>query len=200
MTFPIMTEIIPESTCGVAAIEHFEVSEQASRFSSIRGATDYVPAGKYARLSVHGQLMMTDTPMEHMTNYEFVRKANGDVLVAGLGLGMILHPIMESDKILSVTVVEKYADVIALVSPTVQHPKLTIVNADIYEWKPAKGTKFDTIYFDIWAEQSTDTLEDMKKLHLRFRSCKSKDGWMDSWRRDYLKYQKQRDNRNRWGY
>lgn len=186
-----MVEIIPEASIGIAAVEHFEVTKADAMLSGLRRG-EYVSPGMYARLRVNGRLMMTDTRMEHMTNYEFVRRARGNVLVAGLGLGMILHPLLEDEEVTSVTVIEKYADVIALVSPTVTHPKVTILNADIYEWKPAKGTKFDTVYFDIWSEQSTDTLKDMAKLHHRFRPYKTLDAWMESWRRDFLRKEKRR--------
>ena len=193
-TFPKMVKIVPESKHGIAVIEHFEVSKSASRFTSIRPG-DYVPEGKYARLRVNGQLMMSDTRFEHITNWDVVNEARGNVLIAGLGLGMILHPILDKKEVTHVTVVEKYADVIALVAPTVQCDRLTVIEGDIYQWLPEKGTKFDCVYFDIWADQSTDCLEDMKKLHLRFRPFKVKDGWMDSWRRDELKAQKRRNDR-----
>lgn len=197
-TFPSMVEIVPEASIGIAAVEHFEVNKTDAMISGFR-IGEYVSPGMYARLRVNGRLMMTDTRMEHMTNYKFVRRARGNVLVAGLGLGMILHPVLEDEEVTSVTVIEKYADVIALVGPTVKHSKLTIIHADVYEWKPAKGTKFDTIYFDIWAEQSTDTLKDMAKLHMRFRPYKTLDAWMESWRRDSLKSKKrQQRNGGRW--
>lgn len=190
-TFPSIPTIVPEGIHGVAAVEHFEVDRNAAMLTTIRRG-EFVPPGTYARLRVKGQLMMSDTPMERKTNAEFVRKAHGNVLVAGLGLGLILHPILAKEDVTSVTVVEKYEDVIALIGPTVQHPKLAIVQGDIYTWKPAKGTKYDTIYFDVWAEQSTDTLKDMAKLHLRFNKHKVKGGWMESWRREELQAQKRR--------
>jgi hypothetical protein len=195
--FPKMVEIVPEAQIGIASVEHFDVSQAASRFSALR-IGNYVPAGRYAKLKVNGFLVMSDTSMEHQTNWEFVDEARGNVLVAGLGLGMILHPVLAKPEVLSITVIEKHADVISLVGPTVTNPKLTILNADIYEWKPEKGAKFDTLYFDIWAEQSTDTLEDMRKLHMRFRSFKAKDGWMNSWRRDELRARKRSDQRRGW--
>ena len=198
--FPDMTKIIPASSHGIATIEHFEVSQAASRFSSLRSG-GWVPEGKYVKLRVNGCLMMSDTRMEHITNWEVVNEARGNVLIAGLGIGMILHPILAKKEVSHVTVVEKYADVIALVSPTVRCQKLTLVEGDVYQWLPEKGVKFDSIYFDIWAEQSTDCLEEMKELHRRFRPFKAKDGWMNSWRRDELRSQKRRDDHEdrRWG-
>ena len=194
--FPDMKTIFPmKSEHGIAKIDHVEVSILGSLQSSQDGPEAYCPPGTYCRLIVGNTLMMSDTRMERNTNAEFAREARGHVLIAGLGLGMILHPILAKPEVLSVTVIEKCADVILLVSPTVQSDKLTIIEAYIYEWKPSKGTKYDCIYFDIWSCQSTETLEDMKKLHYRFRSYKAKYGWMDSWRRKTIKNAWRRENR-----
>ena len=136
---------------------------------------------------------MSDTRYEQLTNTEVVRRAHGDVLIAGLGIGMILTRILDKPEVESVTVIEKYQDVIDLVEPHYRNPKLTVICADIYDWKPAKGTVFNCIYFDIWADQSTDCLVDMAKLHQRFKFFLDKRDdkrWMDSWNRDELKYNK----------
>ena len=36
--------------------------------------------------------------------------------------------------------------------------------ADIFEWKPARGVKFDTLYWDIWPTICVSNLKDMAKL------------------------------------
>ncbi len=200
-TFPKMVTIFKKPVAhGTAKIEHRTVSAMESAFSSLHPG-EYCPEGSYAVLRVDERLWMSDTSMEHRTNWEVVHEARGNVLIAGLGLGMILHPILAKKEVAHVTVVEKYADVIALVSPTVRCQKLTLVEGDVYQWLPEKGVKFDSIYFDIWAEQSTDCLEKMKELNHRFRPFKAKGGWMNSWRRDELRAQKRRDDREyeRWG-
>ena len=51
---------------------------------------EYVPPGRYARLFVNGTMFMSDTPMERNTNYAVVRNAHGNVLIAGLGIGLRL--------------------------------------------------------------------------------------------------------------
>lgn len=57
----------------------------------------------------------------------------GRLLVAGLGLGLFAHHLLERPDITSVEVVEIDPDVIALVAPTLpDHPDLTIVEADFY--------------------------------------------------------------------
>lgn len=60
-TFPEMWKVVPEGEHGVAKVDHFEVDESASRWSAMGGGRDWVPAGKYARLRVRNQVVMSDT-------------------------------------------------------------------------------------------------------------------------------------------
>ena len=192
-SFPKMVEVIPEGSLGEASVTHFEVTPEDAQFTLLRAVAkgrpqEFVYPGHYARLQVRHCLMMTDTQMERKTNAEFLRRARGKVLVAGLGLGMILHPILQADDVTSVLVVEKYKDVIDLVGPHVrQFPgadtKLKIVQGDIFEWKPdLSDLPFNSIYFDIWACQSPDTLVEMKKLHRRAAKWKAPGCWVASWK------------------
>jgi spermidine synthase len=99
------------------------------------------PAGTYVTLrltddSGKSQVMMSDLYYERATCVEVVQRAHGDVLVAGLGIGMILHPILRKEAVRSVTVIEGYPDVVDLVLPTLPtSEKLTVVLDDIYTWK-----------------------------------------------------------------
>lgn len=200
-----MTDVVPPGQKGIANIEHFEVSESESRFSALR-PQEYVPKGKYVRLYVNGRLFMSDTHMEKRTNLDVILKAHGDVLIAGLGIGMILIPILQDKRVTSVTVLELSQDVIDLVEPALRGygplaphiHKLRVVQADVYTWEPPKGQKFDVIYFDIWADQSTDALKEMEKLHRRYASKLNRQNhkrWMESWRRSELKYRKRQEDR-----
>jgi hypothetical protein len=142
--------------------------------------------------------MMSDTAYEQRTNREFVRAAKGHVLVAGLGIGMILVPVLQNPDVTSVTVVEKYQDVVDLVGPSLEKfsgGKLKIVCADIFTWKPEKGTRYDTLYFDIWPTVTTDNLKEMATLHRRFGRHKAAGAWMDSWERDLLLVRTRREDK-----
>lgn len=204
LTFPKMVEIVPERAIGVARVEHFEVTPEGSRQAAFgcRSVLDLPPdPGHYARLTVRGQLMMTDTYMEKRTNRAFLDAARGDVLIAGLGLGMIVHPVLAKEGVTSVTVVEKYADVIDLIRPTLPaSDKLTLVEADIFTWQPEKGRRWHCIYFDIWPDITTDNLKQMETLHRRFGRRKKPDGWMASWTHGELKAREAREKRHeaRW--
>lgn len=201
-------ELVPEGQQGVATIKHFTVSKHDSTFTAIRAMQHpgaYVPEGRYAQLLVGRELMMSDTSMERRSNVGFTWKAHGQVLVAGLGLGLILFAIADEPKVEHITVIEKYQDVIDLVGPAVKAKlgdKVTFVCADIFDWRPAKGVKFNTIYFDVWPNICTDNLKDMAKLHRAFASKLDKSDparWMDSWMRAELKRQK-RAEKNRRGF
>jgi hypothetical protein len=132
--------------------------------------------------------------MERSSNREFVRNANGKVLIAGLGIGLIIHNILEKENVSHITVIEKHKDVIDLVSPYFKSKKITFICADILEWLPPVGEKFDIIYFDIWPTICGDNMKEISMLHNRFKNKLNRsnpDCWMDSW----MKKRCQADNR-----
>lgn len=205
-TFPQMADLLPEGTSGQVTIKHFEVTERDSAFTRIRavshGRDAYVPAGRYAHLVVGHTLMMSDTPMEKRTNREVVMQAHGHVLIAGLGLGMILHPIAAKASVTEITVIEKYADVTRLVGPTLP-AKVRVIEADIFTWKPERGTRYDTIYHDVWPDITEENLDEMATLNRRFARCKAEGAWVGAWCQDELKAQRRRNRahpQRRWSW
>ncbi len=143
----------------------------------------------YVRLFKKGSgVMMSDTPMERNTNEGFLREANGDVIVFGLGLGLIIIPLLSDPTIKSITVIELYQDLIDMVSPILKpldkESRLTIIQGNAFTYKPKKEIKFDTIYFDIWQDICADDYEEHKKLMRMFRKHLNKDNpksFMDCW-------------------
>lgn len=203
--FESMAAVIPEGASGDAEVTHFEVTKQDSDFTRLRAIvtgsrTEEVDAGKYVRLKVAGQLMMSDTQMEQDTNRDFLYNASrsgGDILVGGLGVGLILVPLLRMKNVSSVLVLEKSQGVVDLVLPSLQGhlgrlgKKLKVVTADILEWKPPKGVKWDCIYFDIWPNTCVDNLVEVSKLKRKFARRLNRDNpaaWMGAWREDYLRY------------
>lgn len=183
---------------GLARITKFEISEEDSRRTALRAAAGhpdaYVRPGSYTKLHVGGQLMMSDTTMERRTNHAFVCHAHGRVLVAGLGIGLILEAVLAKPEVETVTVIEKYQDVVYLVAPHYLDryaDKLTVITADIFDWRPMpKCMTYSVIYFDIWPDICEDALVDMARLHRafgRYLDRSDSEAWMDSWQRSYLK-------------
>ncbi len=197
--FEAMVDIVPAGRAcydgqKTVTVEHFEIDAVPVR--AFMHPDEYVVPGRYARLMVNGSVMMSDVLNEQRTNRTPVVNAKGDMLIAGLGLGMILVPILKNTKVTTVTVVEKNAAVILLVAKHISRiapGKLQVFQADIHTWQPAtKGRQFDAIYFDIWGDQSTDDVDTMKTLHRQFRKYLRPGGWVNSWNYDMLRERKRR--------
>jgi hypothetical protein len=223
--WPVMQSILKPSEKGSASISHFTISaKDADKFNnrlafSAGTGGQQVSPGKYVRLHVKDcgsdLPMMSDTPMERRSNWDIRREAHGRVLIAGLGIGMILHPILDAwrgitnengnisryQTVEHVTVVELNQDIIDLVWPSLAryNDRLTIVQGDINEYHPGKE-KFDTVYFDIWPNISEDNLPTIAKLHRRWKNHLNRSGtlkpWMSSWMVESLRARR-RDN-DRW--
>jgi hypothetical protein len=188
-----MVEILPEGKIGDFEVSHFEMTEDDVRLARVLDIFNHdcecvgLEPGRYVRLTYNKHIWMSDTWMEKHTNDYFVRKANGDVLVAGLGIGLIITAIQSKEDVRSITVVEKNKEVIDLVLPHLPKEKLTVVHADIFDYRPER--KYDTIYFDIWPDISVDNYDDMKRLHRRFCRGLNRENpkaWMSSWRKSYV--------------
>jgi len=101
--------------------------------------------------------IMQDTEQEYVEHQWLMPRMSGDILIAGLGLGVIHIPLLESDDVTSVTVVESEQDVIDLVwDNCAKDDRFTIVHADIHTWTPDRT--WDVGWFDTWL--TTDYDED----------------------------------------
>lgn len=159
-----MADILTPCIIGEAEVGILDYTKRGIGFhESLSGLS----AEKYAFLKVNGNLVMSETPMEHRTNSDFVAHAHGDILIGGLGLGMIILPIQDKEEVTSITVIEKSIDVIAAVSKQLPlNSKVRIICADAFDWKPDR--KFDCVYMDIWGDICEDNYDDMKKLKRKY--------------------------------
>lgn len=195
-----------EEGIGVASISRFHFDEEKNRLYNLRNRMEsnglfHIYSGDYVRLLVNGRVMMSDTPMERLTNKDFIDNAHGRVMIAGLGIGLITQAIQEKENVSEIIVVEKHQDVIRLVADKIMHPKIKILNADIFDNVFDKTDKFDTIYFDIWPTITTDNLQEMAKLHRMYsKNKRTKESYMDSWMRDFLRKKRRSENRYRMWY
>lgn len=203
MSFPDMKTLVPARKHGRAEVIHRTVTPLESMQSMFSGNGGYYcPEGTYAVLHVGDTLEMSDTRHERITNFEIVRQARGNVLIAGLGLGMILHPILAKPEVTHVTVVERERDVIRLIAPTLPLKRRdngvsrwTIEHGDIDTWRPADDTRYNTIYFDIWPTVSLDNYPQMKALVRAFRKYRAPGAWVRCWAVDEVRSQAREEAR-----
>ncbi len=184
--FSPMAEVLREGTVGASSLTAISITERECIMATIGGDRMMYP-GDYMQLKINGQLVMSDTPYERLTNRDLVGKAFGDVLIGGLGIGMILVPLINNPAVTSVTVIECNQDVVDLVAPQLPlTDEVSIICADINTWEPPPNRKYTTIYFDIWPTICSDNYEEMKALHRRYKKYVNYKvgGFMDSWCKD----------------
>lgn len=166
-----MTKFFKEKTIGDYSINKFKI-ENNNIGAIIRG----IPEGEYVLLK-GPSVLMSNTPMEQRTNREFIDKANGDVLIGGLGIGLIILPIQDKENVKSITIIEKNKEVIELVSEQLPlNNKVNIIHSDIFNFMPDK--KYDTIYLDIWPYVNSDIYENemipLKNKYSKYLVSKNK--------------------------
>ncbi len=172
---------VPEGLRGNWRVERFEIKASETWRYGARSA----PAGTYTRLMHGRQLYMSDTPAEVLDHVPFTSLAKGHVLINGLGLGLCLKIILPRHNLKTVTVIERSPEVIALVGPTyTTDPRVEIVCADAFEYKPPEGVRYDAVWHDIWPDICIDNLPEITRLKRKYgRRC----DWQGAWAEDLIR-------------
>ncbi|MEK6828910.1 MAG: HNH endonuclease [Nanoarchaeota archaeon] len=142
-------------------------------------------------------VMMSTHPSETITNQDFINQAFGDVLIFGLGLGMIVFPLLMDDDIKSITIVEYDAGVIDMVGKILlehdYNKKVKIIQGDAFSFHESlTDERFDTIYFDIWRQITADSINEMELLHSLYEKFKKSqnasyiNSWCYEFKNDYI--------------
>ena len=143
---------IPEATSGDFRIEHVTTD-------SYCGSPE--PMDTYTVLFNEHHNIMQDTTREYVEHEQFLKSVYGDILIAGLGLGMINQPLMDNPNVKSVTIIEKFQDVIDMVwDHCPKNKKFRLIHDDIYKWDI--DSKFDIGWFDSWVGERPH--EEYKKV------------------------------------
>lgn len=190
---------VPDGRSGQWTVSTIEVTEAQARLDNMRNAMrgqrylDVKP-GFYKRLAHDKRgCVMSNTPMEIYTNSSFIYRAKGNVLVNGLGLGVVLTAILAKAEVERVTVIEISQDVIALVAPHFQSAidaeRLRIVHANCYEYTPPKGEKYDAVWHDVWDTICVDNLAEMTRLKRKYAR---RARWQGCWAEDEIRAERRR--------
>ena len=183
---------VQEGQSGDWKLSKFSVTEKDAKLFNLRCAINGYPqrgiqAGEYWKLTRGGTIVMSNTPAEIRDHIKFIQEAQGKVLIAGLGLGMVLQEVLKKNTVTKVTVVELSQDVINLVGKSYQDSRLEIVNEDIFKFKPSEH--YDYAWFDIWDDISGDEYEEMKKITRKLSRFVSKsDCWCKNESKKRAKY------------
>ena len=103
----------------------------------------------FTRLHYNNQDIMSDDTFEYSEHEKFWEIAKGDVLITGLGIGFSHTNLINNPKITSVTIVEKYQEVIDLTwDDCVKDERFKLIHADADTWE-IEG-HWDCIWIDHW--------------------------------------------------
>ena len=116
---------------------------------------------------------------EHQWLWDF---ATGDVLIGGLGIGMVNEFLINAPNINSVTIIENSQDVIDLVWPhCAKDNRFTLIQADIETWIPPQGSQWDIMWFDTWcSDNSLNCVEYETLMRNRYSNYSSNIGFWGS--------------------
>lgn len=124
-----MSELLEERELNGWKLEKFEIKQ-----NNVRAMLDGITPGKYIRLTHNDECVMSDTNMEKRTNSDFCVNAHGDIIIGGLGIGMIIMAIQDEPEVNTITVIEKNQEVIDLVASQLDfNEKVNIICADVFE-------------------------------------------------------------------
>ncbi|OQP65544.1 hypothetical protein A3860_17930 [Niastella vici] len=99
----------------------------------------------------------------------FIEKANGKVLVFGLGLGMVAQALAAKTDVHTITVVELDQELVDMVGTYYENysSKIKIIQGNAFTYHDSKS--YDAIWFDIWDTISSDNLPEMDLLKKRWK-------------------------------
>jgi len=111
--------------------------------------------------------LMVDDPMHWLGMGELAEQANpGSVLVAGLGMGLILHHLAKRKDISKITVVEIDPEVIKFVRPYIpKDERIEIIEDNFFSyvtWNPSD--EFNTVIIDLWVLKEGDAKERRRQV------------------------------------
>ncbi len=172
---------IPKGSRGLWVVRKFSTAKEL--VLPHEGRLRIIPAGNYTQLwcyteeTLHrlGVMVMNDGPDELNTHLNFMLRARGTVLIAGLGLGCCLRGALANPAVGRVTVVERDPSVIELVWPHIaQKERITLIQADAIEWAKNSRRRFDTAWYDLWdnpdlKDEKLPLLHSKLLLHLHGR-------------------------------
>ncbi len=169
-SFEIKRGVVPEGTLT------WTYDHQQGTVSQALCAFDY----PLMVLLESGDIWMSDSQPEVEEIMGAVAVARGDVLIAGLGIGLLPTFLKEKEEVVSISIVEMHQEVIDLVFHQIASPKMRIIKDDIFHYLDTTPVKYDMIYIDIWKPVTTP-LKDIETARRKAEKCLKPDGVFWCW-------------------
>src|SRR3989304_3089606 len=167
---------LPDTEAGTARLRKSKYSRGYYHMEDIQGYLFFRVVGRRSLPVTSLQIKngrswhvwMVDDPLHWIGTSEYVKKLKpGNVLCAGLGLGLMLFHLYERKDITEITVVERNLDVVRLIAPYLpKDSRVQFCCTDFYSWLAGAtlcGEKYDNIYWDLAVGNVTETKSEFVK-------------------------------------
>jgi hypothetical protein len=109
--------------------------------------------------------IMQDSEAEYNEHQWLWDNATGDILIGGLGIGLVNEILINNDDITSITIVENSQDVIDLVwEHCAKDDRFTLILEDFETWEIPDDMEWNIIWADTWLIDNTLDNYDYKLL------------------------------------
>lgn len=179
--------ILPEGTSGNVEVRRVKFTET----TVWPRPGQRPPPGIYTELRIDGETWMSDMPNEVHEQMAFLDALNraprdSNILICGLGLGVILHGALLMLHRGPIDIVEYNPDVLAVVQPAYEEAariadvEVRFHLASAYTWKMPPDARWHIGWIDIHRDLTEANLSDLDRLEARYGPrCL----WLGSWSR-----------------
>lgn len=159
--------------------ENFDYEFELS-YSGLVENTSY-EENKYfiSLLNSEGKLLMSDSNSMLKICKPYLDAFNGEVLISGMGLGVLILPLLNDVTITKIDIVEKDLDIINYVYNNRLENldisnKINVINEDIFTFTTTNN--YDYILLNHWVTPDNNTLSEVSSLQSKFTSNLKENG------------------------
>ena len=132
-----------------------------------------------ALLNKNGDLIMSNHNLMLKICKPYLDEFNGEVLISGMGLGVLILPLLNDVTITKIDIVEKDLDIINYVYTNRLENldvsnKINVINEDIFTFAPTNN--YDYILLNHWSTPDNNTLSEVSLLQSKFTNNLKENG------------------------
>lgn len=131
-------------------------------------------------LSENEDIWMSDSPFEQESLKPTIARAKGEILVCGLGIGLLPTMIEDKPKVKHIDIVEMRQEVGELVFEQIKTAKMKLIIADAWQYLREIEEKYDFIYIDVWGEIIAPIMQIKNSIELA-NKCLKLNGQVRFW-------------------
>jgi hypothetical protein len=170
-TWSTPASVYPDGMVGNARLKTIRYPRGLYACYGVKGFDQFQAARSLPIKSfqVGGKVCMVDDPPHWWAIEEHATFYHGHVVVAGLGLGLIVHALAARPDVERVTVVEVEPDVITLVQPHLPtSAKVEVVSGDFWDWEGQPDGVFYDLFVGDGHALASEAVRTMIELRQRF--------------------------------